>query len=231
MFAAAGRYERWILPAPPEVAGRFVEVARSGALWAHTQATLIAAVSGFLTGFAAAVVAGYGLAKSERLERLVSPFIVASQAVPIVALAPILILWFGFGLRSRILVAALIVFFPILVNTVVGMRSVDPRKRELMAALSASAWQVFVKLELPSALPVILAGTRVGITLAVIGAVVGELVASRRGLGTLIGIARGGYDTALVYVAVFTLMALALTLYSTVVLVERLTLRRPPGAT
>jgi NitT/TauT family transport system permease protein len=140
--------------------------------------------------------------------------------VPVVAIAPLLIIWFGPGLISKVLICALIVFFPVLVNTVVGLRSVPEELRDLMRSLQASRWQVIRLLEVPASLPVFLGGLRIGATLAVIGAVVGEFVGADRGLGFLINVGRGQYDTALVFVAVFTLVVMALSLYGLVVLCE-----------
>jgi NitT/TauT family transport system permease protein len=151
-----------------------------------------------------ATVLGYLLARSLHLERLLSPYIVASQSIPIVAIAPLLVIWFGPGLFSKILVCALIVFFPVLVNTVVGVRSVPPDLRDLMRSLQSSRWQTLKYLELPAALPVFLGGLRIGATLSVIGAVVGEFVGAKSGLGFLVNVGRGIYDTSLVFVAVFT---------------------------
>ena len=153
-------------------------------------------------------------------ERIFAPYIVASQSVPVVAIAPLLVIWFGPGLRSKVLICALIVFFPVLINTIVGLRSVPDELRDLMRSLQATSWQTFQYLEVPSSLPVFLGGVRIGATLAVIGAVVGEFVGADRGLGFLINIGRGQYDTALVFVAIFTLVAMALALYGLVVLVE-----------
>jgi NitT/TauT family transport system permease protein len=164
---------------------------------------------------------GYLIAKSRAFEQLVSPFLVASQAVPIVALAPLLIIWFGPGTFSKVLICGLIVFFPVLVNTVVGLRAVPRSLHELMRSLHASRWQMLRQLEIPAALPVFLGGLRIGATLSVIGAVVGEFVGADRGLGFLINVGRGQYDTALVFVAVFTLIALALSLYGIVILLEK----------
>jgi NitT/TauT family transport system permease protein len=155
------------------------------------------------------------------VERLLSPYVVASQAVPIVAIAPLLVIWFGPGLLSKIMITALIVFFPVLINTIVGLRSVPDELRDLMRSLLATPWETFTKLEAPAALPVFLGGLRIGATLAVIGAVVGEFVGADRGLGFMINLARGQYDTALVFVAVLTLVALAFGLYGSVVLAER----------
>jgi NitT/TauT family transport system permease protein len=121
---------------------------------------------------------------------------------------------------SKVLICALIVFFPVLVNTVVGLRAVPENLRDLMRSLQANRFQMLRYLEIPASLPVFLGGLRIGATLAVIGAVVGEFVGSDRGLGFLINIGRGQYDTALVFVAIFALVALALALYGAVVLLE-----------
>jgi len=141
--------------------------------------------------------------------------------VPIVALAPLLVIWFGVGSFSKVLVCALTLFFPVLMNTIVGIRNVDRDLIELMRSLRASHWQVFYHLELPAALPVLMSGLKVGVTLSVIGAVVGEFVGSDRGLGFLVNLARGLFDTPLMFVALLTLMTIALALYGLVVLIER----------
>jgi len=141
--------------------------------------------------------------------------------VPLVAIAPLLVIWFGPGMFSKVLICALIVFFPVLVNTVVGVRAVPAVLYDLMRSLRASHRQIFLKLEIPAALPIFLGGLRVGATLSVIGAVVGELVGSNRGLGFLVNVGRGQYDTALVFVAVFTLIFLALALYGLVAWAEK----------
>jgi len=167
-----------------------------------------------------ATVLGYLLAKSRSLERLISPYIVASQSVPVVALAPLLVIWFGTGQLSKVLVCALTIFFPMLVNTMIGIRSVEPELVELMRSLRATRWQMLTLLEVPSALPILLGGLKVGVTLSVIGAVVGEFVAADRGLGFLINVARGNFDTPLMFVALFTLVNIALILYLLVVLTE-----------
>jgi NitT/TauT family transport system permease protein len=211
----------FILPSPLLVAGRFVRTLSDGSLLRHTLVTLSEVLLGLLSGTFAAMLLGYLIAKSRAFERLVSPFLVASQAVPIVALAPLLIIWFGPGTFSKVLICGLIVFFPVLVNTVVGLRAVPRSLHELMRSLRASRWQMLRHLEIPAALPVFLGGLRIGATLSVIGAVVGELVGADQGLGFLINVGRGQYDTALVFVAVFTLIVLALSLYGIVILLEK----------
>jgi len=174
-----------------------------------------------LAGSLMATILGYLLGKSRLLEHMLSPYLVASQAVPTIAIAPLLIIWFGPGMFSKVLICSLTVFFPVLVNTVVGVRAVPDSLRDLMRSLQATPLQMLLQLEIPASLPVLLGGLRIGATLSVIGAVVGEFVGSDRGLGFLINVGRGQYDTALVFVALFTLIAMALALYGTVLLVER----------
>jgi len=211
----------FILPGPGLVWDRFVQSLADGQLLRHTLATLFEVIAGLLLGGLAATVLGYFLSKSTTLEKLIAPYLVASQSIPIVAIAPLLVIWFGPGVFSKILICSLIVFFPVLINTVVGLREVPQDLRELMRSLRASRTQTFWKLEVPAAMPIFLGGLRVGATLSVIGAVVGELVGADRGLGFLINVGRGQYDTALVFVAVITLVAMAMALYGLVLLVER----------
>ncbi len=219
------KYPAFFLPSPQGVWTRFLALAGDGTLALHTRVTLAEVFAGLALGLTVAAVIGYGLAKSPLLERILSPYIVASQAVPIVALAPLLVVWFGFGSLSKVLVCALTVFFPALVNTIVGIRSVEPDLRALMRSLQAGRWQTFALLEVPAALPVLFAGLKVSVTLAVIGAVVGEFVGADRGLGFLINLARGILDTPMLFVALFTLVAIALALYSGVALCEYFVLR------
>jgi len=221
LIAWLGQYPSFLLPTPREVAARFGVALADGSLLRHTAITLGEVFGGLALGLTVATVLGYLLAKSTLLEQILSPYIVASQAVPIVALAPLLVIWFGVGSLSKVLVCALTLFFPVLMNTIVGIRNVDRDLLELMRSLRASRWQVFYHLELPGALPVLMSGLKVGVTLSVIGAVVGEFVGADRGLGFLVNLARGLFDTPLMFVALLTLMAIALALYGLVVLIER----------
>ena len=209
-----------ILPGPGLVWRRFLQVVMDGSLLRHSMYTLLEVLAGLFLGGGMASVLGYLLAKSVAIERVLAPYIVASQSVPTVAIAPLLIIWFGSGPFSKVLICALIVFFPILVNTIVGVRSVPDELRDLMRSLLATRWQTFTRLEVPAALPVFLGGLKVGATLSVIGAVVGEFVGADRGLGYLINRSRGQYDTALVFVAVLTLVVMAMALYGSVVWLE-----------
>lgn len=214
-------YPTFILPSPLQVVTKFVRMVSAGLLWRHLSVTLLEVGLGFSVGFVAATLLGYYLAKRPLAEELVAPYVVAMQAVPIVAVAPLLVLWFGSGLLSKVLVCALIVFFPVLVNTIVGVRSVDAVWLELMRALNATPWQTFLKVELPGSLPVLFGGLKLGVTLAVVGAVVGEFVGAERGLGALIKISSSLFDTPQLFVALLTLAAMALTLYGAVVLLEK----------
>jgi NitT/TauT family transport system permease protein len=220
LIAQLGGFPAFILPSPALVWARFLSALLDGRLIYHIAVTLSEVLAGLALGVIAATTLGYILAKSQTFERFLAPYIVASQSIPIVAIAPLLVIWFGPGLFSKVLICALIVFFPVLINTIVGLRSVPDELRDLMRSLQATGWQTFQFLEVPSALPIFLGGLRIGATLAVIGAVVGEFIGADRGLGFLINIGRGQFDTALVFVAVFTLVGMALTLYGVVVLVE-----------
>jgi NitT/TauT family transport system permease protein len=217
-----GGYPDYILPAPEVVAERGARAIATGLLWEHTAATMVEIVLGFALGAISAIVVGVALGKSVLIERVLSPYIVAAQAVPILALAPLLDIWFGGGLLARVLVCALIVFFPIAIATMVGIRATDPLLVEMLRSLGASAGTVTRVLEVPSALPVIFGGLRVGVTLAVIGAVVAEWAGASIGLGVLINIANQGlFDTPLMFVALVTLAILGLLGYGLVVLAER----------
>ncbi len=218
-------FPAFILPSPELVWERMLTAIQDGSLIRHTLATLTEVISGLAIGIAGASILGYLLSKSKLMEKVLSPFLVASQAVPIAAIAPLLIIWFGSGVISKVLICSLTVFFPMLVNTLVGLHAVPSAMRDLMRTLHATRRQTLFYLELPAALPVLLGGMRVSATLSVIGAVVGELAGSDKGLGFLINVGRGQYDTALVFVAVLTLVLLAVLLYGIVLLLEKRLLR------
>ena len=210
----------FILPTPDQVLLRAWQAARAGTLVRHTWVTLQEVLVGLTLGVALGAPLGYALAKFRRLERLFAPYIVASQAVPVVAIAPLLIIWFGPGMLSKVLITVLITFFPLLMNTMLGVRSIPVEMYHLLSSLGARRLQVLRYLEIPAALPMFFSGLRIAATLSVVGAVVGEFIAAREGLGFLINEARGRYDTALVFVGVLTLMALALSLYGLVRFLE-----------
>jgi NitT/TauT family transport system permease protein len=212
----------FILPPPGTVIARWASAWAAGTIGPHLVATLQEVLLGFVAGAGAAVPVGYALARSARVERLVSPYLVAAQATPILALAPLIALWFGPGLAGKVVICALIVFFPVAIATMVGIRSVDAGLLELGRSLRATRRQVLTTLEIPAALPSILGGMRVGVTLAVVGAIVGEWAGAERGLGVLINLARGSmFDIPLMFATLLTIALVGIALYLVVVLVER----------
>lgn len=216
-----GAYPVFILPAPEVVGDRFVRAIAEGTIQPHLAGTLQEILLGFATGAGTALLVGYVLARSPLVERLISPYIVAAQATPILALSPLLALWFGPGLLGKVVICALIVFFPVAVATMVGIRSVDKRLLELGRSLRANRRQVVLTLEIPAALPSILGGMRVGVTLAVVGAIVGEWAGADRGLGVLINLARGSlFDIPLLFATLLTIALVGMALYLVVVLLE-----------
>ena len=222
LIVVAGNFPPYLLPAPEVVFERFVRALAQGTIATHAGATLVEIFWGFVVGASSALVVGYLLARSALAERLISPYLVAAQATPILALAPLLALWFGTGLLSTVAICALIVFFPVTVAPMVGIRSVDARLLELGRSLRATRWQVVRHLELPAAMPSILGGMRVGVTLAVIGAIVGEWAGADRGLGVLILLAQGSlFDIPLLFATLATIAAIGVALYMLVLLTER----------
>jgi NitT/TauT family transport system permease protein len=212
----------FILPPPAAVAERWVAAWAAGTIQPHLSATLGEIALGFVVGAGSALVVGYALARSALVERVLSPYLVAAQATPILALAPLIALWFGPGLAGKVVICAIIVFFPVAVATMVGIRSVDAGLLELGRALRATRRQVLTTLEIPAALPSILGGLRVGVTLAVVGAIVGEWAGAERGLGVLINLARGSmFDIPLMFAALLTIALVGICLYLVVVVVER----------
>jgi NitT/TauT family transport system permease protein len=217
-------YPAFIIPTPLSVIEKLWQVILDGRLWLHTQATLIEVLMGLGLGLTIGSTLGYLIAKTPLLEDILSPIIVSLQSMPVVAYAPLLVIWFGSGPTSKVITGALIVFFPILMNTIVGIRNVPSGLRDLMRSMQATRWQMFTRLEVPAAMPVLIGGLKISATLAVIGAVVGEFVSANTGLGVLITQARSQYDTPLVIVAVLALTLMARALYGAVLLLERHTL-------
>jgi len=215
-----------VLPGPLRVWASLLDGLGSGFFLKHLGTTVAEILLGFGAG------AGFGTALGALLfhfpgaERVLRPYVVASQALPKLALAPLFILWFGFGLTPKVLITALIVFFPLFENTLAGLASPTREEQELFRALRAGRWQTFRRLRLPASLPYLFAGLRVAAILSVVGATVSEYVGANRGLGALIIAAQGTLDTAQMF-AVFVLLTLiGLALYGAVALLERLVLAR-----
>lgn len=202
-----------VLPAPSVIAQSLWQGLNSGYLWPHIMHTLTEVVLGLLLGASMGFVGGVLLGESARLRAVLMPYVVISQVVPKLALAPLFIVWFGFGTLPTVVMTALICFFPLLENTVTCMQQVDANKLELFRMLRASQWQTLWHLKLPAGLPNLMAGFRVAVVLAWVGAVVGEFIGASRGLGALIIAAQGSMDTPLMFAVLTVITVLGLTFY------------------
>ena len=210
-----------VLPGPGLVFRELQIQLAEGSLWIHIWTTLAEVLLGFLAGSALGIALGATVALSARLGRILRPYVVASQAMPKLALAPIMVLWFGFDLTPKVVIAALISFFPLFENVIAGLQSVDPDHVELFRSLRASRAETFLKLRLPWSVPFVVAGLRVALILSLVGAVVAEFVGANRGLGALIVGAQGTMNTPLMFAVfvVLTVVGVALSLLAD--LVER----------
>ncbi|MBI4573396.1 MAG: ABC transporter permease [candidate division NC10 bacterium] len=215
-----------IVPAPTVVWESLLTHTRSGFLIRHLGVTLAEILLGFAAGGLFGIGLGMGVALSPLLRGVLHPYVIASQAMPKLALAPIFVMWFGFGLLPKVIITALIAFFPLFENTVTGLNEVDRDARELFRALGASPWQTLRWLRLPNAAPYIVAGLRVAMVLSIVGAVVAEYVGANRGLGALIISSQGMLDTPLMFAVFVVLLVLGVVLYQVVVLLERACLAR-----
>jgi len=218
-LAKLGHVQNYLLPAPSEVAS---------ALWRDRDllapdawVTAREVLFGFGLALAIGVLIALVLHLSPLLRRAAYPLVVASQAIPVVVIAPILVIWFGFGITPKLIVIALICFFPVVVNTLDGLEGVDRDQVKMMRTLGASRLDLLRRLELPSALPFLFSGAKVAVAVAVIGAVFGELVGSDAGLGHAIQVGTAELETARVFAAVLLLSVMAISLFGLVALVER----------
>ncbi|HYG85013.1 MAG TPA: ABC transporter permease [Azospirillum sp.] len=203
----------YIFPAPSDIGRALVERLGSGVYIEHGLYTLSEALLGFLAAAVAGIAVGSIIAQFRIVEKTLYPYLIAIQTTPKVAIAPLFIMWFGFGITSKVIVAGIISFFPILVNVIAGLRSTDVQRIELMRSLRASRWQIFWMVRLPSALPMIFAGLQVAIIFSILGAIVGEFVGSNKGLGNLILQMNFNLDTPGVFGALVCLSAMGITLH------------------
>jgi ABC-type nitrate/sulfonate/bicarbonate transport system permease component len=184
--------------------------------------TLQEVLLGFAIGFIAGLVLAIMIVYSPILERSIYPLVVASQTIPVFAIAPLLVIWFGFGILPKVLIAALIVFFPICVSEIEGLRSAEPEMIDLLRSLSTSRWKIFRLVEFPASIPYLMAGTQIGIAYSTIGAVIGEWVGSNKGIGELMLAANAMLRTDLVFAAIVVLSVVTLALFISVSVVSRL---------
>lgn len=210
---------QYILPAPSEIIQRMIK--DYSILYFHTAVTLYESVSGFLFACVIGIAMAMLINISSLVEKIIYPYAVMAKVIPVVAIAPLIMIWFGFGVTPKIFISALVSFFPIVVNTVKGLKSTDPQMVKLMKSLSANPFQIFIKLKVPSSMPYLFAGFKVAITLSVVGAIVGELVGADRGIGHLIMVAQAYLDTELIFSAIFVSAALGLVLFSLISFLEK----------
>lgn len=216
MSVRYGLVPAFVLPAPSDVATRVISDVFDKTVLFDCAYTLTEIIVGFLIAAVLGIALGSAIALVPLVDRVLSPYIVALQTIPKVAIAPVLIIWFGFGIESKIVIVALIDFFPILVNVVLGFRGIDQRQIVLMKALDASPWQIFRKVRIPNALPSIMAGMYIAMIFSVIGAVVGEFLGSPHGLGAQIMQRQSAMDVVGVYSILVILTVIGVLLNSAV---------------
>jgi NitT/TauT family transport system permease protein len=223
------RIPSFIIPPLSMVAKEAVRMWQVSGLLMHTGVTAAEVLAGFLIGSLLGAFIGYLLGMSPTAEFALSPYILALQIAPKVAFAPLFILWMGFTVYPKILVAILIVFFPVMVNVLTAVRTVDPDLVNLARAFKATRGQIFWKIEFPASMPPLFAGLRIGSTLAVVGVVVGELVGGNLGLGYLLSFGEGQANTPMVFVAILMLTLVGGIAYLLVILVEQRVLHYMPA--
>jgi NitT/TauT family transport system permease protein len=220
----------YIIPVVTDLVHEFGRMAARESLVYHTVSTFLVATIGFVVGSLLGAAFGYLLGMSVLAEKVLSPYLLGLQIAPKVAFAPLFIMWLGYNAWPKLLVTILVVFFPILVNVLQSMKTIDRDLINLARAYSMSRWQIFWKIEVPSSMPPLMAGLRIGATLAVIGVTVGELVGGNTGLGYLITFGEGQANTAMVFDAIILLTIIGIILYSAVAVIEARVLHYIPRA-
>jgi NitT/TauT family transport system permease protein len=212
----------WLLPAPSDIAARFLKATN---LLYHTGLTVLEALAGFAASAVIGITLSALIVHSRFLERGVFPYIIVSNAIPIIAIIPLLTIWFGYGIAPKIMIASIITFFPIVTNTTRGLKAADRRILDFMHSINATRREVFFKVQLPSALPYIFAGFKIAASLSLVGAVVAEFYGSDRGLGYLVITSATQLRTDLLFVSIIVLAALGVSLFALFGHLEKLALR------
>lgn len=224
LFSRLSSLSALVLPAPSVVLQALWSGFRTGYFWPHLLHTGTELVLGLTFGCVVGFLCGMVMGESEFLRRLLFPYVVTSQVIPKLALAPLFIVWFGFGMTSTVVITALICFFPLMENTLTSLQQVDPQKLELFRMLGATRLQTLTRLKIPAGLPGIMAGFRVAVVLALVGAVVGEFIGGSKGLGALIIASQSMMDTPLMFAVLLIITVLGLLVYQMAIGLERLLL-------
>ena len=214
-----------ILPAPSAIAAVLYDGLIAGFLWPHIWTTTSETLLGLFLGCSIGFLSGLILSENPKLRRILWPYILASQVVPKLALGPLFIIWFGFGITSTVIITALICFFPLLENTLTGLETAKREKRDLFRMLGASRLQTLIRLKIPTGLPMIMTGVRIAGVLALVGAVVGEFIGGNSGLGASIIAAQGMMDSALMFALFIVIAVLGLLVYHLTAALEYFVLR------
>lgn len=218
------QYPAWLLPGPLDVIARLRQSLADGTLQSHMLPTVIESLGGFALAVVVGTALGYGVAHSRLLERWIVPYFAALQAIPVIAIAPLIFIWFGSSsdIVRNIIIAAIVVVFPIFNSALTGIRRIPRELREVALVSGATPLQRLTQVELPLALPVLFSGLRTSAAIATTGAVVGEFIGTRYGLGAMINIARGFFDTPLIFVGLLCLGLITLVLHLALIILERL---------
>lgn len=215
-YVRTSEVSAFVLPAPEQILLALSDMIADPDLWYHTRVTMTEAVAGFGIAVGLGITLGFVMARVPPVEWAAKPFIVLMQLIPKIALAPLFVLWFGFGLESKIVIAAALAFFPVFSNALQAFKSVDPGDRDVMTMLQANPWQRFVMLDLPTALPVVLTGTEVAVVMAMIGAIVGEFIGGSEGLGYLAVMHLQNLAVPQLFAVIVVLTLVGLALYAVI---------------
>lgn len=219
LVTALGWIKPYLVPSPGAVVNEFSH--DGGLLLKHTAITFYETIIGFVVAVAVGLTFAVAIVYSRGIERTLYPLLLAAQVVPKIAIAPLFVVWLGFGIAPKILVAVLIAFFPVVISGVAGLRDVDPELLDLTATMGASPWDSFAKIRFPSAMPHIFAGLKVAVTLAVVGAVVGEFVGANAGLGYIVMSSNGNLNTPQLFAALILMSLIGIVLFAALEIIER----------
>jgi NitT/TauT family transport system permease protein len=219
LVTGLGLVKPYLIPSPVSVIAEFHD--HAGLLAKHSGITLLETVIGFVVAAVVGLLCAVAIVYSRGVERTLYPLLLAAQVVPKIAIAPLFVVWLGFGIAPKILVAVLIAFFPVVISSVAGLRAVDPELLDLAATMGANPWNSFTKIRFPGAIPHIFAGLKVAVTLAVVGAVVGEFVGANSGLGYIVMSSNGNLNTPQLFAALIAMSLIGIVLFAVLEIAER----------